>query len=211
LKHTMNKDGVPRMEWSPIILEHLPRSFYVLPENVVLAPFHSLSGSNPGHLVWDDWLPIYTLLDMFQLLDKEPLLLRYTLPGGGRGLWAACDWTNKHRSACKKMHEKFYPMMNSNRQSMITSTNLTNVTMITTSSEGSSTTKSSLICARHGVAGIGSLTDHGTKKTHGWSMTGKEKIELPCVFSLLDSSYSCCVAGTFGLCVVCHDHAHDRL
>ena len=28
--------------------------------------------------------------------------------------------------------------------------------------------KSQLICARHGLAGIGALTDHGTEKTHGW-------------------------------------------
>ena len=101
---------------------------------------------------------------MFQLLDgeKEPLMIRYSLPGG-RGLWAACDWTKQHRSACQKMHEKFYPMMNANRQSKISSTNATNLTI--TAKGGP---KSSLICARHGVAGIGSLTDHGTSKTHGW-------------------------------------------
>jgi hypothetical protein len=28
--------------------------------------------------------------------------------------------------------------------------------------------KSKYICARHGVAGMGSLTDHGTQKSHGW-------------------------------------------
>lgn len=28
--------------------------------------------------------------------------------------------------------------------------------------------KSKYICARHGVAGMGSLTDHGTQKWHGW-------------------------------------------
>ena len=48
LKHNMNADGIPRMEWSPIILDQIPDSFYILPEHVVLAPFHSLSGSNPG-------------------------------------------------------------------------------------------------------------------------------------------------------------------
>jgi hypothetical protein len=162
LKWTMNDYGVPRLKWSPRVVESAPFSFYTLPEDVVLVPFHSLSGSNPGHLVWDDFLPVYTLLGMFQLLDnKEPLMLRYTL-ADGRGLWGSCDFRKEKKAACKLMHKKFYPMMNQNSNSMLT-TNVLAQFNVTTPDP-----KSHLICARHGVAGIGSLTDHGTGKTHGW-------------------------------------------
>ena len=162
LKWTLKADGVPRLKWSPRILEAAPLSFYTLPEDIVLVPFHSLSGSNPGHLVWDDFLPVYTLLGIFQLLDnKEPLMLRHTLPDG-RGLWGSCDFRNEKKAACQAMHEKFYTMMNQNNNSMFT-TNVLAQFNVTTPDP-----KSHLVCARHGVAGIGSLTDHGTKKTHGW-------------------------------------------
>mmetsp|Transcript_13016 Transcript_13016/g.26604 ORF Transcript_13016/g.26604 Transcript_13016/m.26604 type:complete len:155 (-) Transcript_13016:103-567(-) len=44
---------------------------YTLPSSVVLFPFHSLSASNPGHLVWDDFLPMYTLLNIFGMMDVD--------------------------------------------------------------------------------------------------------------------------------------------
>jgi hypothetical protein len=60
--------------------------------------FHSMNAANPGHLVWDDWLPIYTLLTMFQVLPGDPQLLwmRYILTGE-KGLWASCD-VNEERT-----------------------------------------------------------------------------------------------------------------
>lgn len=89
-----NDDGIQRMKWFPKIV-HLNKSdetdvvsYYELPPDSVLVPFHSFNGANPGHLVWDDFLPIYTLLHMFQLVnnkdnddnnDRELLLLRYDL------------------------------------------------------------------------------------------------------------------------------------
>jgi hypothetical protein len=162
LKWTMNDNGVPRLKWSPRIVEAAPLSFYTLPEDVVLVPFHSLSGSNPGHLVWDDFLPVYTLLRMFQLLDnKEPLMLRHTLTDG-RGLWGSCDFRDEKKAACQAMHKKFYPMMSQKNDSKLTSNLLAQFNVTTPDP------RSHLVCARHGVAGIGSLTDHGTDKTHGW-------------------------------------------
>jgi hypothetical protein len=208
-KWTMNDHGVPKLQWSPRIIEtDHPPPFYTLPAHVVLVPFHSLSGENPGHLVWDDWLPIYTLLEMFHLLDNstnnqnpgdqpndnsnyhynhgstimEPLLLRYVFQGG-RGLWASCDWNMEKREACRAMHQKFLPLMTSNRQATISTTILAqlNTTLSSgnhyyqqdlsaSSSSSSSLPKSSLVCARHGVAGLGALTDHGTVKLHGWEL-----------------------------------------
>jgi hypothetical protein len=205
-KWTMNDYGVPKLQWSPRLIEtNHPPPFYTLPSHVVMVPFHSLSGENPGHLVWDDWLPIYTLLEMFHLLDDstnnqdpgndhsnyhplqeepqdgtklmEPLLLRYVFQGG-RGLWASCDWNMEKREACRAMHQKFLPLMTSNREATITTTVLSQLN--TTHRSGnhnslqdspfSSLPKSDLVCARHGVAGLGALTDHGTVKLHGWEL-----------------------------------------
>ena len=177
-KWTMNKDGIPRLEWSPtVIVGAMPSSFYMLPPNVVLVPFHSLSGENPGHLVWDDFLPIYNLLHLFDLIQDgmEPLMLRYVLQG--RGLWASCDWTKEKRKTCNKMHNKFLPLMTSNNQSQLTTTVLAQFNITTTTTSTSTTTSqqqqehssaSNLVCAQHGVAGLGPLTDHGTVKLHGW-------------------------------------------
>jgi hypothetical protein len=55
-------EGIPRVKWYPKIRKDPPKSFYVLPKDVVLIPFHSLASFNPGHLVWDDFLPLYSTL-----------------------------------------------------------------------------------------------------------------------------------------------------
>ena len=210
INNKWGKDGVARLEWFPTIriLDEQtkpPSSFYTLPSNVVLIPFHSLAGSNPGHFVWDDLLSIYNLLDIFQLISDtnidpssnyEPLLIRYVLDGSG--LWASCDWTDEKREACHAIQSKFAPLImkyppttrttknmtignDTNNSTTTTTTTYQSTIELTTqihahlsSVDGlqpllkSSERKSDLICARHGVAGIGALTDHGTQKFHGW-------------------------------------------
>jgi hypothetical protein len=168
LKWTMDKEsGIPRLEWAPEIRIVKPNeivSFYELPPNVVMIPFHSMNGANPGHLVWDDFLPIYTLLTMFQLEeDTDLLMMRYVLKDGIRGLWASCDWNDERKGACHKMQNKFLPlMMGASPIHELTTTESFN--FVHTDGES----RSSLVCAKHGLAGIGALTDHGTNKLHGW-------------------------------------------
>jgi hypothetical protein len=161
LKWTRASHGVPRLKWFPRILHEPPKDFYALPDNVVLLPFHSLAAFNPGHLVWDDFLPIFTILKMFQLDRKELLLLRYVLPD--RGLWASCDWGPRAED-CVKMLRKFGPMMSTNHDMKIITQREVNIT----SSGASESPKSNLVCARNGLAGLGALTDHGPDKGHGW-------------------------------------------
>jgi hypothetical protein len=162
LKWTRAEYGVPRLKWFPRILHEPPKDFYSLPDNVVLLPFHSLAAFNPGHLVWDDFLPIYTILKMFQLDRQELLLLRYVLPG--RGLWASCDW-GPRREDCVDMLRKFGPMMSTNPDMKIITQLEVN---ITSTGAASKSPKSNLVCARKGLAGLGALTDHGADKGHGW-------------------------------------------
>ncbi|OEU14176.1 hypothetical protein FRACYDRAFT_261899 [Fragilariopsis cylindrus CCMP1102] len=104
---------------------------YTLPSSVIMIPFHSLSASNPGHLVWDDFLPMYTLLEMYGFLHSDIdddnddnsstgnemvdlLPIRYILPGE-RGLWAGCDWLDTRAKACHKMLQKFAILMGTKR------------------------------------------------------------------------------------------------
>lgn len=155
--------GIDRLEWQPKILPVREKlKYYMLPEEIVWAPLHSLNGANPGHLVWDDFLPVYTLLDMFDLLDHHPLLLRYVLQDGGRGLWAGCDVREEREKECDQMLHKFIPMMWG-----------PDPVLRYTSSMKSKLVRSDesvhLVCAKHGVAGIGGINDHGTSKAHGWA------------------------------------------
>jgi len=168
-----------RLEWFPeirIIRDDEPLSYYELPSNVVMIPFHSMNGANPGHLVWDDFLPVYNLLNMFQLTKKfkNLMLMRYILKdqegkedqdNNSRGLWASCDWNDENKALCKKMFKKFLPLMlGSNPIHNQLATTETFDFQISVES----TNESTLICAKHGLAGIGALTDHGTSKLHGW-------------------------------------------
>jgi hypothetical protein len=165
------KDGIGRLEWFPIIHTLDPSettAYYELPPNVTMVPFHSMNGANPGHLVWDDFLPIYTLLTMFQLESTSDLMMmRYVLKGeadkDNRGLWASCDWKEEKRQDCERMHKKFLPLMMGQppiHDSLITTESFSFLPKLPG--------KTNLVCARNGLAGIGSLTDHGTSKLHGW-------------------------------------------
>jgi hypothetical protein len=75
-----------------------------------MVPFHSIAAMNPGHMVWDDFLPLYTLLHIFGFTNDDEkddfdldstsssydlLMVRFVLPpfaGDSCGLWAGCDW-----------------------------------------------------------------------------------------------------------------------
>jgi len=149
--------GVPRLKWSPKILEKLPDSYYQM--NTTWIPFHSMAGFNPGHLVWDDWLPIYTLLQIFQLHSLSPkLLMRFVLSGDG--MWATCDFNIINKEKCRHLFDKFLPLMGVDNSTIFTTNQdyqfVENVPNL-----------SKYVCATQGVAGIGMLTDHGIK-THGW-------------------------------------------
>ena len=173
-------DGINRLKWFPeirIVKPNESLSYYELSSDVVMVPFHSMNGGNPGHLVWDDFLPIYTLLSMYQLKNKsmELLMMRYVLKDEDRGLWASCDWTDEKKEACEQMFKKFLPLMlGSDRahDELVTTEEfdfqLVGDNDTNNSNRISSPNQSTLVCAKHGLAGIGALTDHGTSKLHGW-------------------------------------------
>ena len=169
-------DGIHRLKWFPqIMTTPPPTEFYALPPQVVLVPYHSLAGWNPGHLVWDEFLPIWSLVDLFQLPDQDILALRYVLEDG-EGLWASCD-APARQVECRKLQEKFWPLFNNQSTFVLPGTNskTTTGTRTTRTTQRDVTLevkspKTDLVCAKNGVAGIGDLTDHGVNKLHGWHM-----------------------------------------
>lgn len=136
-------------------------AYYELPESVLLIPFHSMNGANPGHLIWDDFLPVFTLQHMFQGLDRNLMLVRYVLEGDG--LWASCDMNEKKAAGCLHMMSKFYAyLVGEDYPYKLTSTKDFDFMEQTPGT-------ADLVCAKAGAAGFGSLTDHGPGKLHGWT------------------------------------------
>jgi len=154
----------PKLKWFPRVLEEPITGYYELPDDYVWVPYHSMAGFNAGHLVWDDFLPIHTLLTMFGLFgddddesrNLQPLLTRYVLKD--EPLWATCDFNDQMKDKCDKLTPRFLPLMK-----------IEPSTFSTTNDFRLDITKrqSKYVCARYGAAGIGMLTDHATK-SHGW-------------------------------------------
>ena len=174
-KWTGTADGVPRLKWSPRVVQgDLQEDYYELDDHVVLVPFHSFAAFNPGHLLWDDFLPIYTLLRIFALLDGyQPLLMRYVLKdddGRRQPLWATCEMNDEKRKECRHMFAKFLPLFGLENNRFTTTQDFRFAL-----ADGSATPKSRLVCAKQGAAGLGMLTDHGFK-LHGWSKKDYESM-----------------------------------
>ncbi|KAG7343206.1 DUF563 domain containing protein [Nitzschia inconspicua] len=157
--------GVHKVRWAPKIRHDLPSSYYLLDDNVVLLPFHSFAGHNVGHLLWDDFLPIFTLLQIFGFMDEKSmayqiLLLRDdTLPV----LYASCEIRRNKHAGCHDNFVKFLPVMGVDPKTFSTLTELQ-----LDDGRGHSLVQPNVpICAKHAAAGIGLLTDHGWSD-HGW-------------------------------------------
>ena len=174
--------GVDKVKWFPNIVSQAPSQYYVLDPAVTLLPFHSFAAHNVGHLLWDDFLPIYTLLSLFgrpdlvasQRLqqqqqqdasafssDDKLLLIRVdTLPL----LYGTCEMRRKKGKKCSENFEKFLPLLGVNPETFTTLKTTKFQTVLSSASNSPS-----WICARNAMAGLGMLTDHGLKD-HGWRM-----------------------------------------
>lgn len=167
LNQKWTEEGIQKLEWFPQLrsLDEIEKTgYYEFLNDAVLLPFHSMAGFNPGHLMWDDFLPIFTILSMFQLVEKDLVLMRYK-PVFWQ--WASCDrrWNSGLRKPyCKTMMKKFLPLLG---QTLDTMTSQENVNMTWSNTDADAVNKTKYVCAPNGAAGLGMLTDHG-KKLHGW-------------------------------------------
>lgn len=172
--------GIEKVQWFPTRVSQAPSKYYVLDESVVLVPFHSFAAHNVGHMLWDDFLPIFTLLQVFGLWNDDLiggagplvveegdphhqlLLLRVnTLPL----LYGTCEMRRKKGKKCAENFEKFLPLLGVDPKtfSTVTQPNFLPKNNINNNDEAT------WVCARHATAGLGMLTDHGLKD-HGWLM-----------------------------------------
>ena len=151
--------GFHKIRWSPRILQAMPQGYYQLPDHVIMVPFHSMAAHNVGHLLWDDFYPLYTLFKLFGFADRnnyQHLLLRSTAQ---EQLYATCEMQKKKSRQCQENFQRFLPLLGVDP---LTFSTVKNVKL-----EGVSI-KSSFVCSKHSVAGIGMLSDHGLRD-HGTS------------------------------------------
>ena len=172
LKWSLSTSGKPTstgFKWFPRILNATDltgKFYYALPSNTVMVPYHSLSAKNPGHLVWDDFWPIYTLLIMFQMQNRVILPLRLLFPG--MKLFGSCEASDMNEQECQHMTKKFGSLLLGDDYPY-TLTRADQVQFEPSSSSAAASERSSnYVCAPRGAAGLATLTDHGTKKFHGW-------------------------------------------
>lgn len=147
----------PKLKWFPDILPASKlEGYYELPSHYTWVPFHSFAAMNAGHLIWDDFLPIYTLLEMFGMLEEgqmTPLLTRYVLKGDA--LWATCDMRDDNGKKCAHLFNKFLPAFHVDPSTFSTTEDFRFAPKLKA--------RSKYVCARHGAAGLAMLTDHGVK------------------------------------------------
>ena len=179
--------GSWKVKWFPTIVSpetafsaNISSGFYQLPPNYILVPFHSLAGHNAGHLLWDDFYPIFSLLTNFGLLpppttNDEPLAaavarilpLRHVLADK---LYANCEIRKNKRQQCAANFDKFLPLLGVDPHHFSTTRtvqfHVTNRTC-PAAADSHKRIQSPLVCASTAVAGLGLLTDHGFED-HGW-------------------------------------------
>jgi hypothetical protein len=143
------------MSWSPDISREPLGIFYELAHDAVWVPFYAEQPNihNPGHLLWDYFLPFYNLLVMFGLqhLPMVPINLN-----------DGCT-PDEQDSPCWKLVTKFLALVG------VEPSTFTNTHQSTLTTTQGRPRQSNLVCARHAVAGIGMLTDHGWNR-HGQRM-----------------------------------------
>jgi hypothetical protein len=106
--------------------------------------------------VWDDFLPIFTLLEMFGMLEEGgmiPLLTRYVLKDDA--LWATCDSREENKNKCAHLFNKFLPAFHVEPSTFSTTDDFVFQPKLQQ--------QSNYVCAKHGAAGLAMLTDHGVK------------------------------------------------
>jgi hypothetical protein len=124
--------------------------YWELDSNVVWLPFvaEQPNINNPGHLLWDFILPMFTLLSMFDLENKTVLLTN---------LEHECS----NGTPCYNHITKFLLLLG------VPPTSFSNVWDSQLESNLiMEDTSPRIVCARQAVAGMGMLTDHGLKR-HG--------------------------------------------
>ena len=135
--------------WFPTISMTPYDSYYSLSSDVVWLPFYADQPNihNPGHLLWDYFLPFFNLLAVFGLEDHQIFV---------SNIDDACS--QDEEGPCWKIVTKFLPLLGVNPRTFRNTKN--------SKLELEALRESNIVCGEKSVAGIGMLTDHGWNR-HG--------------------------------------------
>jgi hypothetical protein len=144
--------------WFPEIINSTSiNGYYEMDQTVMWIPYtaQKSNAKNPGHLLWDYFLPLYTLRSMY--FGREQRLFLTSRNG-------LCSQTED----CRHMVIKFLPLLNVHDMHHAD-------LEIPLQSTTRSPLLSSVVCSRHGATGMGMLTDHGYTR-HGQSRDDYVKV-----------------------------------
>ena len=135
--------------WFPVVSKEHYESYYELSSDMVWIPFYAEQPNihNPGHLLWDYFLPFFNLLAMFGLEGHRVLLSNVD---------DAC--TQEEEGPCWKIITKFLPLLGADSATFRNTKN--------SELKLKAPQRSNVVCAKKSVVGIGMLTDHGWNR-HG--------------------------------------------
>lgn len=129
-----------------------PESFYQM--NVTWLPYHRHTASyrNPGHLIWDEFLALFTLLEIFERTEDRILLTHINRT-------ETAEFKDRRIPQDRDLAKKFLPLMGQHKFPL----RERDLVFL-----GTSETRrySSVVCATHGLVGSGLFSDHGDHR-HG--------------------------------------------
>lgn len=140
--------------WFPVSSDVPLESFYEISGDVVWVPFYAEQPNinNPGHLIWDYFMPFFNLLAMFGLEDHQLLL---------SNIDDSCS--PDADNPCWGLMTKFLPLLGVDPSTFqSTRTSVLNI--------NGESRRSSIVCARNAVAGIGFLTGKSSNKNRDNSL-----------------------------------------
>jgi Glycosyltransferase 61 len=132
-----------------------PSNYYRF--NATLLPFyrHPTSYRNPGHLLWDDFLSIYTLLDIYDRVDDRLFLAQ---------MRRAKTETFSEPIPPFDIIEKFLPLMGNYGYNLDI---FQDYDLQIEHPKFKNDETERVICADHGLLGSGMFSDHGESRWHG--------------------------------------------
>ena len=155
------------LAWFPTIRQLTSKErggFYELPQDIFLIPFslEPTHASNPGHLLWDYFLPFFTLLSMYHYGGQS-----HHDSSKKRMMLIDVDDACFVIHHCRKMVAKFLQLLGLSE--FVTMSTVDLVQHEVDPYPDHTVNKSNLVCSRDGAVGIGMLTDHGYNR-HGQNL-----------------------------------------
>ena len=154
-----------------------PSSYYQLARNLTLLPYysHPTAYRNPGHILWDEFLSWWTLLDIFGRVDDDLFLMKMIRPTVNDTKFEPFE--EELHSKDDDLIFKFFPLFlgtDKARSSYLDPVEGYNIDFAGEHpiwKDG----EARIVCAPHGVIGSGYLADHGDKNWHGQTKGDYEK------------------------------------